>query len=135
MSKKLSIPLMLLGIVILGFIAWKSNTYQHSTDNNPSQKKSTKPLPKETVINLDKKGFSPAVVTIKVGSAVRWKNVSGDNQTVNSDDYPNNQLHKELNFGIFNNGSTVVYTFTKPGTYGYHNQLHHEQTGKITVTQ
>lgn len=97
--------------------------------------KNNKALPKEVIIQLDKNGFSPKEVTIKTGTAVRWKNVSGDKQTVNSDDYPTNQLHRELNFGIFNNGSSVVYIFTKAGTYGYHNQLHHEQSGKIIVTE
>lgn len=90
-------------------------------------------LPKEATVTLDKKGFSPDVLTIKEGSAVRWKNESGEKQTVNSDEYPTNQLHKELNFGIFNNNSSVVYIFKKPGTYGYHNQFHPEQKGKVIV--
>src|SRR5476651_1009716 len=87
------------------------------------------PLPKEVTITLNKDGFSPKEVTIKVGSAVRWKNSSGDKQTVNSDNYPSNQLHRELNFGEFNTGSSVVYIFKNVGTYGYHNQFHHGQQG------
>ena len=92
-------------------------------------------LPKEVTVTLTKDGFSPATVTIKTGSAVRWKNTSGDKQTVNSDNYPTNQMHRELNFGVFNDGATVVYIFKKPGTYGYHNQFHKEQTGKIIATE
>ncbi|MGH7204456.1 MAG: cupredoxin domain-containing protein [Candidatus Levyibacteriota bacterium] len=72
-------------------------------------------------------------MTIQTGSAVRWKNISGEKQTVNSDNYPTNQLHRELNFGIFNDEATVVYIFKKPGIYGYHNQFHPEQKGTITV--
>ena len=68
-------------------------------------------------------------------SPIRWINKSGTQVTVNSDDYPTNQLHKELNFGVFANNSSVVYTFTKPGTYGYHNQFHPNQKGKIIVIQ
>ena len=82
---------------------------------------------------LDKNGFTPKEVIIKTGGAIRWKNESGSQQTVNSDNYPANQLHKELNFGLFNNGSSVTYTFTKADTYGYHNQLNPKQTGKIIV--
>lgn len=132
MKKLFSIPLILILLVIIGLVIWQAKT-PNSTSNSTSQKKSLKPLPKEETVTLDKKGFTPAVVTIKVGSAVRWKNVSGDKQTVNSDDYPTNQKHRELNFGIFNDGSSVVYTFTKPGEYEYHNHLKPEKKGKIIV--
>ncbi|SRR6266403_2341457 len=116
-------------VLLAGFFLLRGSKTPKQTTQTPKHT----PLPKEMTITLDKDGFSPKEVTINVGSAVRWKNVSGDKQTVNSDEYPTNQLHKELNFGIFNNGSTVVYIFTKPGTYGFHNQFHHEQQGKIIV--
>jgi len=93
------------------------------------------PLPKVVIVTLTTKGFTPSQVTIRVGSAINWVNKSGAQQTVNSDNYPTNQLHRELNFGLFNNGSSVTHTFTTPGTYGYHNQFHHEQMGKIIVIQ
>lgn len=124
--------LIFLLLIAGGYIYWKSIKTSNSSQQN-NQTKKQRVLPKEVTVRLDKKGFSPAVVTVEVGSAVRWKNVSGDKQTVNSDDYPSNQLHRELNFGVFNDGSTVVYTFTKPGTYGYHNQFKPEQKGKVIV--
>jgi plastocyanin len=89
----------------------------------------------QVVIQLDNGGFSPKILTVTRGTIVRWKNVSGAPQTVNSNDYPTNQLHRELNFGVFNTGSTFVYVFSTPGTYTYHNQLHPEQQGTITVTK
>jgi plastocyanin len=120
-------------IVIAGFIAWESVKYTHPVSTSKSSAHQRAPLHKEVTVTLSKNGFSPTQVTIKVGSAVRWKNISGSQQTVNSDNYPTNQLHRELNFGVFNNGSSVVYTFTKPGIYGYHNQLNHTQMGKVIV--
>jgi plastocyanin len=102
-------------------------------DNKTKIKSLPQSLPKEVTIILDKDGFKPNVVNIKTDTAVRWLNESGDKQTVNSDDYPTNQLHKELNFGIFNNSSSVVYIFKIPGTYGYHNQFNPKQSGKIIV--
>jgi len=92
-------------------------------------------LVKEVTITLDAKGFSPNAVTIKSGTPVRWVNKSGKSQTVSSDNYPTNQLHRQLNFGVFNNGSSVTYTFMNPGVYGYHNQFIHTQEGKVTVVQ
>lgn len=135
MNKRyLIISLLLVFIAAGGYFYW--NNLKNT--NPPQQKNITdkkKVLPKEVTVTLDKKGFTPAEISIKVGSAVRWKNTSGDKQTVNSDDYPTNQKHRELNFGIFNDGSSVVYTFTKAGEYGYHNQLKPGQKGKVIVKE
>ncbi len=126
----------LIGILVCfligGFLFWKQ-MLQRQESNKSIQPSHAKPLPKEVTIMLDKNGFSPVEVTIQVGGAIRWKNISGDKQTVNSDDYPTNQKHKELNFGVFDNNSSVIYIFTKPGIYGYHNQFHPEQKGKVVV--
>lgn len=125
----------LLGILLLVGVG---SFFLFNKEKQPSSEKAQKPqihLPKEVTVTLDENGFSPEKVTIKTGVAVRWKNESGEEQSVNSDEYPTNQLHKELNFGVFSNGSSVVYTFTKPGIYGYHNQLHPEQKGTIIVTK
>lgn len=118
-------------LLLIGFVILKQHTTTKHELSGPTQ---NMPLPKEVTITLNKDGFSPKEVTIKPGVAIRWKNVSGDKQTVNSDDYPTNQLHRELNFGIFSSGSSVVYTFTKTGTYGFHNQFHPEQKGKVVVS-
>jgi plastocyanin len=131
--KKNYIVLFLLVIALISFFLF--TRMQSSKDTNQTKKvsKQLKPLPKDTTVTLDENGFSPKEVSIGIGTAVRWKNVSGRKQSVNSDDYPTNQLHKELNFGVFANNSSVVYVFTKFGTYGYHNQLHPEQKGKVIV--
>ncbi len=86
-------------------------------------------------IQLDQDGFSPKKLTVSVETIVRWQNVTGAQQTVNSDDYPTNQRHRELNFGVFNSGSSFMYIFSTPGTYTYHNQFHPEQQGTIIVTK
>lgn len=121
-------------IILAGIVVWKISKHT----NTPPMKTAVNqraPLPKEVTITLTTNGFKPSQVAISVGSAVRWKNESGAQQTVNSDNYPTNHLHKELNFGVFSNNSSFVYTFMKPGTYGFHNQFHHEQAGKIVVIQ
>ena len=124
----------IIGIVIL-FLVISLFVIKQLTPKQIKQITHPHPLPKMAIVTLDKTGFSPKGVTIKVGSAVRWVNKSGAEQTVNSDNYPTNQLHKELNFGVFNNGSSFVYTFTKPGTYGYHNQYNAKQNGEVIVVK
>jgi plastocyanin len=135
MNKKylLGIGIIIIGILI-GFTVWRLYDKQQ-TSTSKSSIRNDATLPKEVIITLTKNGFFPNQVTIKVGSAVRWDNKSGSQETVNSDNYPTNQLYRQLNFGIFANGSSVTYTFKTPGVYGYHNQFHHEQEGKIIVVQ
>jgi plastocyanin len=135
MKKRYLVSGIFLIILIAGFVLWQTDHQRIQSQKTSQTMKAQKPLPKEVTVTLNKDGFSPNEVTIKVGSAIRWKNVSGAKQTVNSDNYPTNQLHKELNFGFFTNNSTVVYIFKKPGTYGYHNQLQPTQKGKIVVIQ
>jgi len=127
-----------IGIILIllasGFVIWKAANHTKQS-NSTSQNSTRKALPKEVTVTLNKEGFTPQTVTINIGSAIRWKNMSGTQQTVNSDNYPTNQVHKELNFGEFASSSSVVYTFTKSGIFGYHNQLNHQQEGKIIVIQ
>ena len=132
MKQKFGLLILIIVIVGIGISVWKDIK---STKKSQTTKKMGSILAKEVIVILDKDEFYPKEVTVKTGTAVRWKNISGKPQTVNSDTYPTNKLHKELNFGVFNSGSSVIYIFTKPGTYGYHNQFHHEQTGKIIVSE
>lgn len=122
-------------VILVCFFALQPMKHTYQTLSTKSSANQRTPLPKEITVTLTKNGFSPKKIRIRVGSAVRWKNESGSQETVNSDNYPTNQLHKELNFGVFANHSSVVYTFTKPGIYGYHNQLHPNQKGKVIVIQ
>jgi len=135
MSKKYLGILGILVILLVSILIIEKHISLYPTPTKTAPTNKRAPLPKEVTITLTKNGFTPSQVTINIGSAVRWKNKSGAQETVNSDNYPTNQLHKELNFGVFSNNSSVVYTFTKPGTYGYHNQLHPSQHGKIIVVQ
>lgn len=131
MRRNLFILIILILILLGGFVLYKSIKTTKKTNIATKQ---AAPLPsKQITIKLDKNGFSPKEVTVKTGTAVRWRNVSGAKQTVNSDDYPTNQLHRELNFGVFNNDSSVAHIFKNEGTYGYHNQFNPEQSGKIIV--
>lgn len=132
MKKGFMVILGLLLLLACGFFVWKA---LKSPQKPHSAARMSTMLPKEVTVTLDTTGFSPKEVTIKSGTAVRWKNATSKQQTVNSDDYPTNQLHKELNFGVFANGSSVVYIFKTLGTYGYHNQFHPEQKGEIIVTK
>jgi plastocyanin len=71
--------------------------------------------------------YEPAVVTIKVGETVEWKNVgnsvhhaSSDPSTaVNPAEVSNPPGVKPFDSGFLQPGQSFTYTFTVPGTYKY----------------
>ncbi len=87
----------------------------------------------ENTVTLTKDGFSPATLTIKAGTKVTWKNMSGAAATVSSDPHPTHTNYPPLNLGPFQDGATHELTFDKPGTYGYHNHFNPTQKGTIVV--
>jgi plastocyanin len=76
--------------------------------------------------------FSPATLTVKVGTKVTWTNMTQAGHTVTSDD------GKSFDSGISNpiaaSGGTYSFTFKKAGTFTYHCQIHPFMKATITVT-
>ena len=89
---------------------------------------------KEHIVAVLDTGFSPALVTIKLGDRVIWVNrTSGAAVTVNSADHPTHQVYPPLNLGEFKKNQSVQLVFEKLGAYKYHNHLNPSQTGIIVV--
>ncbi len=72
-------------------------------------------------------GFSPATLTIRVGTTVIWKNVSLAPHTVTSDD---GQTFDSGNVAV---GGTFRFTFKNAGTFSYHCNIHPYMRATIFV--
>ncbi len=92
-------------------------------------------VPADHTVNAMGFLFTPADITIQIGETVRWENTGG-NHNVNGglDVYPNNPE------GIFSGAPAAApwtwdYTFTLPGVYDYHCDLHlgANMVGTVTV--
>jgi plastocyanin len=82
----------------------------------------------ENQVNVSDFQFSPSTLTVKVGTTVIWKGVSGAH-TVTSDDSAPMQFDQSIA-----EGGVVTVTFTQAGTYEYHCSVHKSMHGKIIVT-
>lgn len=88
-------------------------------------------------INLNAASFSPSTLTIEVGDTVEWVNSGGIQHNVNgsTDSYPANPV----GFGRLDIATSFTYSFTfsTPGTYGYHCDVHGSpgsgMSGTLTV--
>lgn len=99
----------------------------------------SEPLPTASVRYISSfglKSFSPREVTIKVGQTVRWTNETSGGMWIASDPHP---LHTDLpeldKKSSVSPGQSWEFTFTNPGTYGYHNHLSPSKTGTVIVTE
>jgi plastocyanin len=81
---------------------------------------------KEVAIKIDNFSFSPATITVPVGTTVRWTNRDDIPHTVVSDD-------KVFKSKALDTDEAFTYTFTKPGTYGYFCSIHPKMIAKVVV--
>jgi len=72
-------------------------------------------------------GFSPAMLTIRVGTTVIWKNMSLAPHTVTSDD------GQTFDSGTVAVGSNFRFTFKNAGTFSYHCNIHPYMRATIVV--
>jgi plastocyanin len=71
--------------------------------------------------------FSPATMTVAVGTKVTWMNQDSATHTVVSDD------GKTFQSGGIAQGQTYSFTFTTAGTFAYHCSVHPQMKATITV--
>ena len=103
-------------------------------DSKPDCDNTPTPTPTPAVVLVkiveasDKYAFSPATLSIKVGTQVVWINTTVAAHTATSD--------TAGVFGTNNNQTThqtFMFTFTTPGTFAYHCNVHPYMKATITV--
>ena len=77
-------------------------------------------------VKSDNFSYSPAAVTVKAGTQVRW---------TNPDDIPRTVVSGDNVFKSKTLDSDEKFSFipTKPGTYSYFCSIHHKMTAQIVV--
>ncbi len=81
-------------------------------------------------------GFQPQKITIKVGESVTWTNNTTGTVRVASDPHP---LHTGLagfdDISGATAGDIYTFTFTKAGSFGYHDHNNAGMKGSVVVTE
>ena len=70
--------------------------------------------------------FGPQAIDISVGTSVQWNNDGPSAHTVTPDD-------AAFEGGTLLSGDTLSVTFTVPGVYAYHCEIHPTMRGVVTV--
>lgn len=80
-----------------------------------------------TAVAIQNFAFSPATVSVKVGSTVTWTNKDSEAHNVTT---PSGPLHSPT----MQPGAVFSYTFTAAGTFHYLCTIHPFMTATVTVT-
>jgi plastocyanin len=104
-----------------------------TTDASAGSSTTTTPVPAASPngVNIVNYAFSPATLTVKVGTTVTWKNYDQFAHEVISTTGDPGQM---FDLGQQASGATVSHTFTAPGTYQYYCNIHNYMKGTIVVT-
>lgn len=88
--------------------------------------KATAAGPPSIEVKIDNFSFTPATLTVKVGTQITW---------VNADDIPHTVVSDNQSFKSKTLDTDEKFTFTadKPGTYSYFCSIHPKMTGKVIV--
>lgn len=102
------------------------NSTSMSMPPPPSSQQQSQPVAADAV-TIKGFAFSPANITVKVGTTVTWTNQDQDAHTVTA---------KNGSFGssALDTGASYKFTFTKPGTYDYLCTIHPFMTATVVVT-
>src|SRR5437016_3304386 len=79
------------------------------------------------MVNIQSMAFTPATVTVAVGTMITWTNNDAVTHTVTSND------GTSFNSGNISSGGTYSLTLTQTGSYPYHCSIHPSMTGTVLV--
>lgn len=119
--------------VVLGLLAACSGkaapTMQNYTPASSTQASVTGSENSSAASDVTIKGFTytPATLTIKVGTTVKWTNNDSVTHTVISDT-------GLFDSGELASGDSYSFTFTQAGTFAYHCAMHPGMVASIIVT-
>ena len=108
----------LLGLGLLSTVHGQGGTDAPLTADEPN-------LP-SSAVTIDNFSFSPASITVPVGTTLTWTNRDDIPHTVVSDD-------KKFKSKALDTDEKFSFTFTEPGTYPYFCSIHPKMVGKVVV--
>jgi len=119
--------LAVLAIVVLGGLLLVGCGGSAGTTTTSGGGSTTTAAPGGSQVTIQNFAFSPAELTVPVGTTVTWTNDDSTNHTVTSND----AVFESATLAA---GDTFDFTFTQAGEFPYHCSLHPSMTATIIVT-
>jgi plastocyanin len=92
----------------------------------PAVERTVAASPTSADVKIDNFSFTPAAITVKVGTQITW---------TNGDDIPHTVVSEDHSFKstVLDTDEKFTFTASKPGTYSYFCSIHPKMTGKLVV--
>jgi plastocyanin len=127
----------LAGVAALVLTACTSSGYGASSEQSPSRSAaavhpSASVAVAQPVVDVDISNFTftPAQLTVKAGSTIRWTNGGHLENIIHSVNFP----AAGIDSGVLHHSDQFTHRFTTPGTYPYICQIHPFMHGTVVVT-
>lgn len=151
MNNRTVIAIVVVALVALGAYFLFGSTASAPTPEPQSPEAVAPAQGTEAVITYSSEGFSPVDLSVKVGETVRFVNNSGSGMWVGADEHPTHTDYDGTSKndhcvdgtptgGAFDmcrqipTGESWSFTFTKAGTFDYHDHTRAQHGGSVTVT-
>ena len=112
-TKRFLISSAFISVLFLSSSCYKNNDSSDSTPTN-------------NTITISSSGYSPASLTVAMGSTITWTNNDNTAHTVTTDD-------GSINSGDIAAGASYTKTFTAAGTFNYHDAHNTNMKGVLVV--
>lgn len=105
-----------------------------SRSNVSSSSSSSSSVQAAVVVLYTDTGFTPSVVHIHIGDTVLFKNTTFNDLRVASNPHPVHTDYSGFDSGtMFGKDGEYSFTFTRAGTFGYHNHQSPDKGGQVMV--
>ena len=132
--KKLLIISCIIFVIILGLFLFKSKSSVKSPVAVQKFYTNKDILPNDTLIRITDDGFVPSNVTIKNGSRIAWINESKSYSWPASDPHPTHGGYSGFDpEEPFSTGEIWTFTFSKSGSWSFHDHLNPGRRGVVKV--
>jgi len=148
-ATKYVVAIIIIALIILGAsLAGKNKSTPSGSET--AEEESTAITQTSVAAEIDytiENGFTPDNLTIKVGETVKFVNKSSAEMWVASAKHPDHVVYSGTTleehcpdtagvaFDQCQAGAEYSFTFTKAGTWAYHNHMNAKMYGKVTVTE
>lgn len=143
----MKIALVVILVAVLGLVGWvvfgnsngdtKSTSQPNTTTNQQQTEQTQQPANNDfgssQTITYNDVGFSPEMLTSKVGEKVTVENKSTGTLKFSSAPHPIHTDNPELNLNAVEPGGSVIFTPTLKGNFGFHNHNKPQHTGRIVI--
>lgn len=136
---------MLIAAVLAAGVLLGAACSSGSTDKTSPPSRAGASTPGGATVVLKSLAFQPAVLRVKVGTTVTWRNEESITHTVTSGralrvDHTSGLRSGQQADGRFNarlngTGDTFSFTFARPGKYPYYCSIHFGMNAEVIVTK